>query len=78
MRVPTNLRAIRTAASLSLTEVEDLTGVNRAVLSQIETGRMLPADKFVGQLELAYGPPSSWYPPELLLAIQLDNGVDGE
>jgi len=78
MRVPTNLRAIRTAASLTLTEVEDLTGVSRAVLSQIETGRMLPADKFVAQLELAYGAPASWYAPDLLLAIQRDGEGDSE
>lgn len=76
MRVPTNLRTIRTAASLTLTEVEDLIGVNRAVLSQIETGRMLPADKFVPQLELAYGPPSDWYEPAVLLLIQRDSGDD--
>lgn len=78
MRVPTNLRAIRTAAALTLTEVEDLTGVNRAVLSQIETGRMLPADKHVGQLELAYGPAAGWYDAEVLLLIQRDGEDSGE
>jgi len=71
------VRSAQTAA-LTLTEVEDLTGVSRAVLSQIETGRMLPADKFVAQLELAYGPPADWYAPGLLLAIQNDNGDDSE
>lgn len=72
MRVVTHLREIRVAADLSLTEVEDLTGVGRGTLSKIERGVELPADKYVDALELAYGAPAHWYPPEVLLLIQKD------
>jgi len=70
----------RYAAGETVADLARAYGVHRnsmrAVLSQIETGRMLPADKFVAQLELAYGPPADWYAPSLLLAIQNDGGDD--
>jgi transcriptional regulator with XRE-family HTH domain len=72
VRLTTNLRTIRVAAALTLTEVEDTTGISRGTLSQIETGRRLPADKDIAQLELVYGDPSTWYDPRLLLLIQND------
>lgn len=78
MRIPTLLRQIRVDASMSLTDVEDLTGISRGTLSQIETGRALPADRHVPQLELAYGPPAAWYEPAILYLLQRDNGDDGE
>jgi transcriptional regulator with XRE-family HTH domain len=52
VRLTTNLRAIRVAAALTLTEVEDTTGISRGTLSQFETGRRLPSDKDISQLEL--------------------------
>lgn len=77
MRVPTQLKANRVANGFeSLQEVKDATGIDRGLLSQFEAGRRLPPDRDIPQLELAYGPPSSWYEPELLFLIQRDNGED--
>jgi transcriptional regulator with XRE-family HTH domain len=72
MRIPTLLRQIRLDQSMSLTDVEELTGISRGTLSQIETGRSLPADKDLAQLELAYGPPHGWYEPAILFLLQRD------
>lgn len=76
MRVVTFLRDIRANADLTLTEVEEITGVSRGTLSQLETGQRFPADKHISQLELAYGAPATWYPAEVLLLIQNDREVD--
>lgn len=46
----TSVRDLRNAAGLSLRELEDLTGINRGVWSQIETGRMLPEPEHLGAL----------------------------
>lgn len=76
MRLLSHLRTIRVDANLTLSEVEELTGVSKATLSKIETGRELPADKYLDDLARAYGEPSSWYEPPLLLLIQADKDVD--
>lgn len=79
MRVPTLMKQNRVANGFeSLQEVKDVVDIDRGLLSQFETGRRLPPDRDIPQLELAYGPPSSWYAPEVLLLIQRDNGDDGE
>ena len=71
MRVDCRLRELRDA---SLREVEDLTGINLARLSQFEAGRLLPRDSEIPALEQAYGASAAvWYPPDVLLAIQKDD-----
>lgn len=44
------LRDVRKAAWLSLRDVEEQTGINRAIWSQIETGRMLPEPQHIAAL----------------------------
>lgn len=57
----------------SLTDVERASGINRGTLSLIEHGRLLPTDKQVEPLELAYGwPITRLYSPLALLAAQED------
>jgi transcriptional regulator with XRE-family HTH domain len=59
----------------SLRELEAASGVNRATLSQIENGRLLPPDKHLVAIETAYGAPvHEWYSPRLLLEIQAEDG----
>jgi transcriptional regulator with XRE-family HTH domain len=78
VRLPTLLKQARLANGFeSLQEVKDATGIDRGLLSQFESGRRLPPDRDIPQLELAYGPPALWYEPSVLLAIQRDNGDDG-
>lgn len=76
MRVISHLRTIRIDANLTLSEVEELTGVSKATLSKIETGRELPADKYLDDLARAYGEPAGWYDAPLLLLIQADKDGD--
>jgi transcriptional regulator with XRE-family HTH domain len=79
MRLPNLMKQARVANGFeSLQEVKDATGIDRGLLSQFESGRRLPPDRDIPQLELAYGPPSTWYEPELLFLIQRDNGDDSE
>jgi len=77
VRVVAYLREIRAQADLTLTEVEETTGISRGTLSQLETGQRFPADKHVGELERVYGPRADWYPKEVLVLIQNDRGGDG-
>lgn len=74
MRLPTRLRQLRLDQATSLGDAEERTGISRGTLSLIETGRALPRDSQVGQLELVYGPPERWYEPAILLHLQRDNG----
>lgn len=76
MKLPTLLRQIRVDQALSLTDVVERTGISRGMLSQFETGRALPPDRHLAQLELAYGPPHLWYSAPILLMLQDDNGDD--
>lgn len=73
MRVRCHLRDLRGKRPLS--ELEAETGINRGSLSQIESGRMLPHDKWLPALEAAYGAPkTAWYEPEVLLVIEYPEG----
>lgn len=53
----TPARQIREARGLSLRQLEEQTGINRATWSQIETGRMLPEPQHVAALSAALGVP---------------------
>lgn len=60
MRLRCRLRDHR--GDRSLRELERETGINRAYLSLIKRGKLLPPDRLVGQLEQAYGLPlDEWY-----------------
>jgi transcriptional regulator with XRE-family HTH domain len=64
MRLACRLRELRQARGLSIREVEERSGINRAYLSPIENGRLLAKDEWVEALEEAYGAPESeWYLP---------------
>lgn len=54
----TPVRQVREAAEISLRQLEDLTGINRAAWSQIENGRLLPQAQHITALSLALGVPS--------------------
>ena len=48
-------------------------GMSAGTLSQIERGRALPSDRQLAVIAEAYGaPPSKWYPPTVLLALEPD------
>jgi transcriptional regulator with XRE-family HTH domain len=80
MRVRCNLRTIRermprkpNGDPVSLRDIEAVAGVSPGVLSQIERGVMLPADRQIAGLEQAYGAPvTDWYGPAVLLVLQED------
>jgi transcriptional regulator with XRE-family HTH domain len=64
MRLACRLREIRQKRGLSIREMEAVSGIDRAYLSQVERGTMLPRDEWVHRLERAYGAErSSWYIP---------------
>lgn len=47
--------------------------MNAGEISRIESGQALPRDEDVPALERAYGAPvTSWYPPQVLLAVEFD------
>lgn len=71
MRVRCHLRELR--GKRSLRELAEAAGINHGTLSQIERGRMLPADGQLYAIGKAYGaPPTEWYSELALLAIQED------
>lgn len=45
----------------TLAELQQLTGIHRGTLSQLERGERLPRPSQVGALEAAYGPQAGWY-----------------
>lgn len=47
----TNVRDLREAKNLSLRELERLTGISYATISQIETGKYHPSDSQIEKLE---------------------------
>lgn len=58
---------------VSLRDIEHRAGVSPGVLSQIERGVMLPADRQLAALEAAYGAPlHDWYSPRVLVVLQED------
>lgn len=78
MRIVCHLRAAREAKGLHLRQMEELTGVSRGTLSQIERGERLPKDKIVPALEDAYGLPCiEWYFAGCSFAIVSDDGQAG-
>lgn len=57
----TPVRELRKHAGISLRQLEALTGINRAVWSQIETGQKLPEPEHIAALSDALGVPySEW------------------
>jgi transcriptional regulator with XRE-family HTH domain len=53
----TPLRALREARGLSLRDLEATTGINRAIWSQVERGRMVAEPRQVAALALALDVP---------------------
>lgn len=70
MRVVSHMRALR--GDLSLREVQDLTKVDKARLSEFENGRRFPTDLEAALLGPVYGNAAGWYEPDVLLALQHD------
>lgn len=71
MRVRCFLKELRGPASLR--SVAEAAEMNAGELSRIESGSALPRDEDVPALERAYGVPvTSWYPPPVLLALEVD------
>lgn len=54
----TSARAVRKQRELSLRELEERTGINRAVWSQIETGQLLPSPRHIAALSRALDVPA--------------------
>jgi transcriptional regulator with XRE-family HTH domain len=51
-------------------EIELEAGINRGTLSQIERGKLLPAEDQIPAIEAAYGAPvHKWYPDFVLAAV---------
>ncbi len=55
MRVACTLRPARHAQDFSIRKAEELTGVPRGTLSQIERGRVIPTDDQAAAIERVYG-----------------------
>ena len=56
----------------TLRALEQLTGINKGLLSMIEAGRLLPRDRDIAALEQAYGHArSEWY-PDRVAAVLVD------
>jgi transcriptional regulator with XRE-family HTH domain len=82
MRLACRLRELRLELGLSIRDMEAESGIDRAYLSQLERGRLLPRDEWIEAIEEAYGADrSSWYvPPAGAIAgvvIELDEQTDG-
>jgi transcriptional regulator with XRE-family HTH domain len=56
MRLACRLRELRLERGLSIRELETESGINRAYLSQLERGRLLPRDEWIEALKRAYRP----------------------
>lgn len=52
------MRSIREARGLSLRQLEELTGINRGVWSQIENGHLLPQARHLAALDAALDVPA--------------------
>lgn len=66
------IRGDRTLAAVAAAIPED-ERIGKGQLSLIEQGRLLPRDRWLPALEVAYGAPrASWYAPEELLVFQAD------
>lgn len=60
MRLLCHLREAR--GERAVADMARESGVSAAYLSQVETGRMLPKDEWIGPMESAYGLPfAQWY-----------------
>lgn len=74
LRLRCKLRKIR--GERSLAEVADAAGINRANLSLIELGRMIPKDGLIPALEQAYGVEfEGWYSRRTLAVIEEDEAA---
>lgn len=65
------LRELR--GPISLRSIAEQADINAGELSRIEAGTALPRDEDVPALERAYRAPIlSWYPPQVLFAMESD------
>ncbi|MDQ5821309.1 MAG: helix-turn-helix transcriptional regulator [Actinomycetota bacterium] len=68
MHLRCRLRALR--ADRPVKEIAAASKINRAVISQLERGVLVPLEKWIPGLERAYGRPvEDWYPRDVLLAV---------
>jgi transcriptional regulator with XRE-family HTH domain len=71
VKVRCHLREIR--GRRGLREISEACGINRGLLSRVETGRVLPQDNWIEAMEMAYGAPfADWYPPLTIRVLELD------
>ena len=66
----TSARAVREARDLSLRQLEELTGINRATWSQIETGKHLPEPRHIAALSRALGVPAEQWRIRFVLELE--------
>lgn len=64
------VRAVREEREISLRELEELTGINRAVWSQIETGQKLPGPEHIAALSTALDVPAERWRLRFVLELE--------
>lgn len=64
------VRALREARDLSLRQLEELTGINRGVWSQIENGKHLPEPRHIAALSRALGVPAEQWRIRFVLELE--------
>lgn len=66
----TPARAVREARGLSLRQLEERTGINRATWSQIETGKHMPEPRHIAALSEALGVPAGQWRIRFVLELE--------
>lgn len=69
-RPATDARELRQAREISLRALEALTGINRAVWSQIETGQKLPGPEHIAALSTALDVPAERWRIRFVLELE--------
>lgn len=64
------VRALREARDLSLRQLEELTGINRGVWSQIENGKHLPEPRHIAALSRALDVPAEQWRIRFVLELE--------
>ena len=59
LRIVCHLRQLR--GPVNLRRAQEITGIHRGTLSQLERMERLPKVRDIPQLELVYGPEHGWY-----------------
>lgn len=66
-----SLRDLRRSREISLRELEQMTGINRAVWSQIERGHLLPQSRHLRLLGLALNVPPWSFTLTFAIAVEV-------